>query len=194
MDETLISAMLNTNPLYYAVNSGNMPENFITDTLTDDASKKPSNKVKVVVRPYAKEVLEYLAANYNLIIFTAGAQDYADPIIDQLDPDGIIFSLRLFRQSCIKRNQFYIKDLRIIRNFDLKDIVLIDNSIISFAFQMDNGIPINAFTGKQNEAGDEELLYMVQFLENIFSAEDVRNPLRENFNMSRMMEDTKNKA
>jgi CTD small phosphatase-like protein 2 len=35
----------------------------------------------------------------------------------------------------------YIKDLRVI-NRDLKDLVLVDNAAYSYAFQLDNGIPI----------------------------------------------------
>ena len=102
------------------------------------------------------------------MVFTAGTKAYANPILDKIDPENKLFSLRLFRDHCIPRNQFFVKDLRVISNFSLKDMVLIDNSIISFGFQMDNGIPISAFTGKSSEDKDEELLYMVQFLENIF--------------------------
>lgn len=40
------------------------------------------------------------------------------------------------------KNGFYIKDLRIIAERDLKDIVLVDNLSHSFGFQIDNGIPI----------------------------------------------------
>ena len=36
----------------------------------------------------------------------------------------------------------------------MKDIILVDNSIISFAFQMNNGIPIKAYMRQEN---DEEL-------------------------------------
>lgn len=39
-------------------------------------------------------------------------------------------------------NGFYIKDLRIIKNRELKDIVIVDNLIHSFGLQLDNGIPI----------------------------------------------------
>jgi TFIIF-interacting CTD phosphatase-like protein len=41
----------------------------------------------------------------------------------------------------------YVKDLRIIADRDLKDIIIVDNSIISFAFNLSNGVPISAFTG-----------------------------------------------
>lgn len=39
----------------------------------------------------------------------------------------------------------YIKDLRIIKNRNLKDMVIIDNAVYSFGFQLDNGIPILPF-------------------------------------------------
>lgn len=39
----------------------------------------------------------------------------------------------------------YIKDLRIIKNRNLKDVVIIDNAVYSFGFQLDNGIPILPF-------------------------------------------------
>ena len=40
------------------------------------------------------------------------------------------------------KNGFFIKDLRIIANKQLKDIVIIDNLAHSFGFQIENGIPI----------------------------------------------------
>ena len=38
-----------------------------------------------------------------------------------------------------------MKDLRIIANRSLKDMVIVDNAVYSFAFQLDNGIPIVPF-------------------------------------------------
>ena len=60
----------------------------------------------------------------------------------------------------------YVKDLSIIADRNLKDVILVDNSIISFAFNLNNGVPIKAFLGDKN---DEELLFMVTFLEELFS-------------------------
>lgn len=64
-----------------------------------------------------------------------------------------------------------MKDLSIIKDRNLKDVIIVDNSIISFAFNLSNGIPIKAFLGNKN---DEELLFMVTFLEELFSHTDVR--------------------
>ena len=39
----------------------------------------------------------------------------------------------------------YIKDLRVFKNVDLKNILLVDNAVYSFGQQLDNGIPIASF-------------------------------------------------
>jgi CTD small phosphatase-like protein 2 len=40
------------------------------------------------------------------------------------------------------KNGFFIKDLRIIANKHLKDMLIVDNLAHSFGFQIENGIPI----------------------------------------------------
>jgi len=44
-----------------------------------------------------------------------------------------------------------IKDLRIIKNRKLKDLILVDNLVHSFGLQLDNGIPILDFTNNKND-------------------------------------------
>jgi CTD small phosphatase-like protein 2 len=39
----------------------------------------------------------------------------------------------------------YVKDLRVISNRSLKNMVLVDNAAYSYIFQLDNGIPIIPF-------------------------------------------------
>lgn len=65
-----------------------------------------------------------------------------------------------------------MKDLSIIADRNIKEVIIVDNSIISFAFNLSNGIPIKAFLGNKN---DEELLFMVTYLEELFSKPDVRS-------------------
>jgi TFIIF-interacting CTD phosphatase-like protein len=77
-----------------------------------------------------------------------------------------------------------VKDLRIIRDRELKNIIIVDNSIISFAYQMDNGIPIKAYMRQEN---DEELLFMVTFLEEIFSYTDPTIHIRKTFCLKDLM-------
>ena len=56
-------------------------------------------------------------------------------VLDYLDPDKDLIDRRLYRDSCVKTEEgVYIKDLRIIKNRKMKDIVIIDNAVYSFGF------------------------------------------------------------
>lgn len=48
-----------------------------------------------------------------MILFTASEQEYADPIVNLLDPHNEIFTARFYRTSCFHCEFGYIKDLRI---------------------------------------------------------------------------------
>ena len=58
-------------------------------------------------------------------------------------------------------------------------MIIVDNSILSFAFNLDNGVPINSFNG--TESDDKELLYLISFLEEAYHIEDVRVIIRQSF-------------
>ena len=61
-------------------------------------------------------------------------------------------------------------------------MIIVDNSILSFAFDLDNGVPIESFLGTETE--DKELLFLMSFLEEAFYAEDVRKKISESFKLS----------
>ena len=83
-----------------------------------------------------------------------------------------------------------MKDLRIIKNRDLSELIIVDNSVLSFLFQIDNGVPILPFyTNKQ----DEELIHLSFYLkclaENMVKI-DTREHNREAFGLYKLMDDT----
>ena len=53
--------------------------------------------------------------------------------MDQIDPKREIFKARLYRQHCIRIDEVHVKDLRIIKDREIEDMVIVDNSILSFA-------------------------------------------------------------
>lgn len=55
---------------------------------------------------------------------------------------------------------FYVKDLRIFANRDLRHMVLVDNAAYSYALQLENGIPIIPFYKRKD---DTELVDLVSF-------------------------------
>lgn len=53
--------------------------------------------------------------------------------MNYIDPEGTLIQHRFYRDSCIKADDsVYLKDLRIINNVDLKDIILVDNAVYGF--------------------------------------------------------------
>lgn len=48
----------------------------------------------------------------------------------------------------------YVKDLRVIGNRRLSDMLLVDNAVYSFAYQVGNGVPIlNFYENKEDQVG-----------------------------------------
>ena len=66
-----------------------------------------------------------------------------------------------------------------------KNMIIVDNSILSFAFDLANGVPINSYVG--NEDDDKDLLYMISFLEEAFFKDDVRVACEESFKLQYLL-------
>ena len=65
----------------------------------------------------------------------------------------------------------YIKDLRVFKNIDLKNILLVDNAVYSFGHQLANGIPIASF---KEDPEDREFDILIPYLEQCAKHDDVR--------------------
>lgn len=77
-------------------------------------------------------MLKILSRHYEIILFTASYQYYADKVLEIVDPDHSIFSHRLYRDSCIEVEEgLFVKDLRII-NRSLENVVIVDNAAYSY--------------------------------------------------------------
>ena len=69
------------------------------------------------------------------MVFTASHQAYADAVLDFLDPTGELIQYRLYRDNCVQTPEgFYVKDLRIIANRSMENMIIVDNSVYSFAY------------------------------------------------------------
>jgi len=142
----------------------------------------------VNIRPFIIECLIQASKNYQVILFTASHQVYADAILDYVDPQKELFQLRLYRQHCVLTPEgYYVKDLRIFGK-DLSQIVIIDNSVFSFAYQIGNGIPIIPF---YDDKSDEEMLHLLYYLDCLAKVQDVRQQNREAFELHRLTEEKK---
>ena len=133
------------------------------------------------IRPYVMECLEELSKYYEIIVFTASHSCYANVALDYLDPENKYIHHRLYREHCMTTEEgLYIKDLRILANRDLKDVLIVDNAVYSFGYQFDNGIPIIPFYFNKK---DNELKSLISYLKSIYHMEDVREANRKLFKL-----------
>ena len=138
------------------------------------------------VRPYALECLKEVNKYFEVFVFTASHQCYANVVLDYLDPTGELIHQRFFRDNCVNMNGIYIKDLRIFANRKLSEIVIVDNAAYSFAYQVDNGIPIISW---HDDREDRELMNLIDYLKSLVDVGDIREVNFETFHLRTFYED-----
>mmetsp|Transcript_15983 Transcript_15983/g.13964 ORF Transcript_15983/g.13964 Transcript_15983/m.13964 type:complete len:148 (+) Transcript_15983:590-1033(+) len=82
-------------------------------------------------------------------------------VLDRIDPNNQYIHHRLYRDSCLPCNKNFIKDLSVIGR-DIEKTIIVDNSMIAFALNIDNAIPIESYIGDKN---DNELAKLVQIID-----------------------------
>ncbi|KAL2227423.1 UNVERIFIED_CONTAM: CTD nuclear envelope phosphatase 1, partial [Sesamum indicum] len=153
LDETLVCAyetsslpaMLRTQATEAGINW------FELECISSDKEfegKPKINYVTVFERPGLKEFLNQLSEFADLVLFTAGLEGYARPLVDRIDVDNR-FSRRLYRPSTISTEyREHVKDLSCLSK-DFCRIVIVDNNPFSFLLQPLNGIPCIPFSPGQ---------------------------------------------
>eukprot|EP00831_Metopus_contortus_P051456 TRINITY_DN43192_c0_g1_i1.p1 TRINITY_DN43192_c0_g1~~TRINITY_DN43192_c0_g1_i1.p1 ORF type:complete len:213 (+),score=30.34 TRINITY_DN43192_c0_g1_i1:151-789(+) len=138
-------------------------------------------KYSVQIRPFALSLLEQIAPLFELVIFTAASREYAIEVLKYLDPDNKFFKKVLCRESCIELERgIIIKDLRIIKDRKQSSMLIADNHVINFAFQLDNGIPVSSFDGDDD---DNKLIYLLDYLKQLATFSDAVSMNKEHIGL-----------
>ena len=134
------------------------------------------NRAYVQVRPYADFFLNEMAKYFELVIFTAAAEDYADIVLNELDKNKVI-KYKLYRKHTEQINGVFIKDLSKLGR-DMSKILIVDNNKDNFSLQPENGLHICSFIGDQN---DDELYNLSGDLMKIIDSnkDDIRPVVKE---------------
>ncbi|KAG6385286.1 hypothetical protein SASPL_154118 [Salvia splendens] len=160
LDETLIHSTAAAPPERY---------DFVVRPVIDGQK----TEFYVLKRPFVDEFLAYLSDRFEIVIFTAGIEEYASLVVDKLNwRNGI--SHRLYRDSCRAVDGMFVKDLGETGR-DLSRAVIVDDNPNSYQFQPENAIPIKQFV---DDVGDEELKKMMELFEGCDLGEDLRDFVR----------------
>lgn len=191
LDETLVCAY-EASSLPDAVRSQAVDAGlkcFELQCKTMDKEVEGSEKVNHIVvfeRPGLKEFLEQISKFADLVLFTAGLEDYASPLVDVIDVNNR-FSLRLYRPATVTmEHRQHVKDLSCLSK-DLRRVLIVDNNPFSFLLQPLNGIPCVPFSASQPY--DEQLMKVVlPLLRHLSLEKDVRPALHQKFYMPEWFE------
>lgn len=129
----------------------------------------------VAKRPGCESFLTIAARKYELVIFTASVPEYANGVIDVIDPEGVV-EHRLFRSECVHHNgEIFVKDLTKIGR-PIEDIIILDNNPDAYLYQPQNAIPINSW---YSDPTDEDLTYVQQILDKVAQEKSAVDALAE---------------
>ena len=139
----------------------------------------------VNVRPFARDCLISANRDFEVIVFTASHKCYADRVLDYIDPTGQLIHHRLYRDNCVIVDGVFMKDLRILTDRNLEDVIIVDNAAYSFGYQLDNGIPIISW---YDDMTDRELFKLMDYLKVLSKLPDIREVNKKTFNLERFYE------
>lgn len=181
MDETLVSSstrLRDSSDHVVAINCGGVNYDVFWNEI----------QIFVNLRPYVLDFLAMASNNFEVVIFTAAEvnyhisqKEYADRVLELLDPTGKLINHRLYRDSCVRLENIFIKDLSVLGR-DLKKTLIVDNVYHSFAYQvfvpnkqLENGVLIKSYI---NNGPDNALSDLMQLLLNIKDVDDIRVGLK----------------
>ncbi|KAI8093587.1 HAD-like domain-containing protein [Halteromyces radiatus] len=134
-----------------------------------------------ILRPGVTEFLVWASGIFEVVVWTAGHDDYAQMVCKLLDPEGNLINHMLSRRTCIRMRSaatgeiMYVKDLCALGR-DLGRTFLVDNTPHAATLNLSNLIPIETFLGGSS---DRELKELRRFLEsNLVRLTDRKNDMR----------------
>ena len=179
LDDTLVH-IIKDEKSYYGIILDEKSVNQITYIDSDEIFSKT---LKVVLRPFLNKLLSSLSKVYEIAVFTASRMDYANAILSLIDPQKKFIHHVFNRNSCICKRGRFIKCLNIFSDRCLDNMILVDNSVISFYCNMNHGIHINSFEGDKR---DSELLKLRKYIKEIASSENVEKEIKMKFKIEEL--------
>lgn len=195
MDHTLICTMKSSA-------LQDVPPVYMADLQSFTGTKYYREPYYIYKRPHLDDFLKQLSMRYSEVyVFTASEKLYADQILDNLDPDGKIFTKRWYIDSLtpstidgnLSKNVLTLdvskqdgdETTTTTNRINPKRFVLIDDKEYYMTSHMSNGILIKGFHIDSNASNDDSLLKVLDLLEDLDKEDDVRPLLDKKFDWPR---------
>ncbi|XP_017044378.1 CTD nuclear envelope phosphatase 1 [Drosophila ficusphila] len=174
LDETLVHSCYLDPDTHENVGCHSLPEGAKPDFLLNVTLEgiEPI-AFQVFKRPHVDQFLHFVSQWYDLVIYTASLEAYADQVVDLLDAGRGIMPRRLYRQHCRNFSPLVTKDLT-LASPDMSGTFIIDNTPFAYRDFPENAIPIKSFI---YDPEDTELLKLLPFLDALRFTKDVRSIL-----------------
>uniref|UniRef100_R7WFM0 Uncharacterized protein n=1 Tax=Aegilops tauschii TaxID=37682 RepID=R7WFM0_AEGTA len=129
----------------------------------------------VCKRPGVDDFLRAAAEAFEVVIFTAGLEQYASLVLDRLDPTGALIAHRLYRSACRDDG-----DGRLVKDLSATGrapdcAIIVDDNPNAYSLQPENALPVAPFI---DDANDQELEKVMRFLDAAAGFEDTREAIR----------------
>lgn len=144
--------------------------------------------VAVFLRPGVHRFLYKLSEICEVVLWTAAQREYAEEVMNYLDPDGefIPSRNRLYRNDTIEgHDKERLKDLRLLGR-DMKRTMLIDNSLVAVRAAPNNTLLVEDFFG---DPCDEQLESIWDFVAALDDLSDIRPALKMSLKASGVLQE-----
>ena len=155
-----------------------------------------------LIRPYCFQFLSKMSKYFETVIFTAAMKEYADSILDLIDPNKKLIKFRLYRYHTTISGINFVKDLSKLGR-DLNKTIIVDNLADNFKLQQNNGIQIGTWIDDMKDTQLNDLGKILveivnknpQNIRNIIKKlkEDCNKKMRKNINSNPFKEIDTNK-
>ena len=116
--------------------------------------RRPSITFYVSKRLGVEALLRAAAEAFEVVVFTAGLEEYASLVLDRLDPAGDVIAHRLYRDACRDAGDgMLVKDLAATGRA-LDQAVIVDDNPNAYYLQPENAVPVAPFV---DDVNDQEL-------------------------------------
>jgi len=125
------------------------------------------------VPPGALNLLQTTSKSYEIVVFTSGTQNYADSILNHLDPHGFFIRHRIYRQHTDGMHYKNIDKL----GRKLSKTIIVDNNPLNFQLHPNNGLYIKIW---KDDIDDHQLFGLRNLLDHIakIGFKDMREAIR----------------